>query len=242
MKKKDKTDASLNGIRRELEKIMGMGHHSYRVYEDFIGLIFYALQRDDPHYLEIMGRYANTAPVGEREADYFSQAFGNLLAYMAETNDEALGVLFMEFAASQHKGQFFTPMDVARLMAKMTQINIPEGRRFTVADPACGAGIGLIACAKEQTFEQNGRAVFVGQDIDLNCVRMCAVNMALFNLNALVIWGNSLTLEVWGAWETRRNAALGGQIVEVDRERARAWIAPAMKRVKTVKMEQATLL
>lgn len=223
---------------------MAMGHHGYKVYEDWIGLIFYALQRDDPHYLEIMGRYANNAPMGNREADHFANAWTNLLEYMLATDNEALGTLFMEFASSRYKGQYFTPMEVARLMAKLTLANIPEGRKFTVADPACGADIGLIACSNEQTSEQNDRAIFIGQDIDLNCVRMSVINMTLFNLNALIIWGNSLTLEVWGAWETHRNAPLEVRLMEVDKEKARSCIALPMQKVcKPVpRMEQATLL
>lgn len=135
-------------------------------------------------------------------------------------------------------------MEVARLMARLTLTNIPENRTFTVADPACGAGIGLIACSKEQTSEQNDRAIFIGQDIDLNCVRMSAINMTVFNLNALIIWGDSLTLEVWGAWETHRSAPLAVRLREVDKEKARSFIAPPMQKAckPASRMEQATLL
>lgn len=208
---------------------MAMGHHGYKVYEDWIGLMFYAFQRDDPHYLEIMRRYANTAPAGQREADHFATALHCLMDYMARTHEEVLGPLFMEYASSKYRGQFFTPLEVARLMARITQTDIPEGRRFTVGDPACGAGVGLIACAKEQTFEQNNRAFFVGQDIDLNCARMCALNLMFFNLDGLVLWGNTLTMEVWGAWRTKRSVAFGGSIRPVDTEQARTWIAGAFQ-------------
>lgn len=36
---------------------------------------------------------------------------------------------------------------------------------------------------------------FVGQDVDLRCVRMTAINLALRYLYGYVIWGNSLGLE-----------------------------------------------
>jgi len=36
---------------------------------------------------------------------------------------------------------------------------------------------------------------FVGQDIDLRCVRMTALNLAFRNLYGYVIWGNTLALE-----------------------------------------------
>jgi hypothetical protein len=43
--------------------------------------------------------------------------------------------------------------------------------------------------------EQNRHWQFVGQDVDLRCVRMTAINLALRNLYGYVIHGNSLALE-----------------------------------------------
>ena len=211
-------------VRKELEAIIGMGYHGYRVFEDWVGLMFYAFQRDDPSYLEIMGGYRNTAPVGQREADHFANATACLLDYMRATNEEVLGPLYEEYAANHYTGQYFTPSSVARLMASITHTEPPETGRFKVLDPACGAGACLIAAAKEQTFEQNGRAIFVGQDIDLNCARMTALNLMFFNLDGIVLWGNHLALEVRGAWETRRSLIRGGSIRPLDREEARAWL------------------
>ena len=176
----------MNPVRKELEAIIGMGYHGYRVFEDWVGLMFYAFQRDDPPYLEIMGGYRNTAPAGQREADHFANAAAYLMDYMRATNEEALGPLYEEYAANHYTGQYFTPSTVARLMARITHTAPPETGRFKVLDPACGAGACLIAAAKEQTFEQNGRAIFVGQDIDLNCARMTALNLMFFNLDGSV--------------------------------------------------------
>ena len=168
-KSNQRVNLGLNPVRKELDAIIGKGHNGYRVFEDWVGLMFYAFQRDDPPYLEIMGQYRNTEPVGQRAADYFANATAYLLDYMRATNEETLGPLYEEYAANHYTGQYFTPSSVARLMAKITHTAPSETGRFKVLDPACGAGACLIAAAKEQTFEQNGRAIFVGQDIDLNC-------------------------------------------------------------------------
>ena len=223
-KSPQRINPGLNPVRKELETIIGMGYRSHRVFEDWVGLMFHAFQRNDPPYLEIMGGYRNTAPVGQREADHFANATACLLGYMRATNEETLGPLYEEYAANHYTGQYFTPSSVARLMAKITHSAPSETGRFKVLDPACGAGACLIAAAKEQTFEQNGRAIFVGQDIDLTCVRMTALNLMFFNLDGIVLWGNHLALEVRGAWETRRSLVWGGSIRSVDKEEARAWL------------------
>lgn len=233
----------LNPVRKELEAVIGMGYRSHRVFEDWVGLMFHAFQRDDPPYLEIMGGYRNTAPRGQREADHFATATACLLEYMRATNEEALGPLYEEYAANHYTGQYFTPSAVARLMASITHTAPPDTGRFKVLDPAYGAGACLIAAAKEQTFEQNCRAVFVGQDIDLNCARMTALNLMFFNLDGVVLWGNHLALEVRGAWETRRSLVWGGSIRPWDKDQAETWLRghfagpetpPEPKRIKAV--------
>lgn len=59
----------MNTIRKNLEAIIRKGYQPYKVYEDWIGLMFHAFQRDDAHYLETMRQYRNDAPHGQREAD-----------------------------------------------------------------------------------------------------------------------------------------------------------------------------
>ena len=180
--------------------------------------MFHAFQRDDPPYLEIMGGYRNTAPRGQREADHFATATACLLEYMRATNEEALGPLYEEYAANHYTGQYFTPSAVARLMASITHTAPPDTGRFKVLDPACGAGACLIAAAKEQTFEQNCRAVFVGQDIDLNCARMTALNLMFSIWTAWSCGATTWPLEVRGAWETRRSLVWGGSIRPWDKD------------------------
>ena len=214
----------LNMVRKELDAIIGRGHSSYKVFEDWVALMFYAFQKNDPEYLQVMGKYDNKGPHGNRPADHFANALAALMLYMGHTNNEALGPLYEEYAANHYAGQFFTPGNVAAMMAKMTMGNPPEEGNFTIADPACGAGICLLSAAKSQTAEQNNRAFFFGQDLDVNCVRMTALNLMFFNLEGMVVWGNSLTMEIRAAWRTCRSLVWGGSLHPYDTEKARAWL------------------
>ena len=116
----------LGQVRKNLDAIISKGHHDYSVFEDWIGLMFFAFQRDDPKYLEIMGKYRNTEPIGERPADFFAGATASLMKYMRATNEEALGTLYQEYAANHYAGQFFTPPSVAQLMAKIVHPKPPK--------------------------------------------------------------------------------------------------------------------
>jgi SAM-dependent methyltransferase len=61
------------------------------------------------------------------------------------------------------------------------------GERLRILDPCCGSGRLLLAVA-----EIDRTAELVGQDIDLRCARMTAINLALRNLYGYVIHGDSL--------------------------------------------------
>ena len=67
---------------------------------------------------------------------------------------------------------------------------LPRTPKRTVCDPACGSGRMLLAVAEIHPHWE-----FHGQDVDLRCVRLTALNLAFRNLYGYVIWGNSLALE-----------------------------------------------
>lgn len=197
-------------ILKQLESITHQGNSARSVFEDWISLMFWALQRNDEEYLKVVRRYRDTGEQGHREIDYFCNAFGLLMQKMKETNKELLGELCMTWeVANKYTGQFFTPWHVAEMMARMSA---PKGE--SINDCCCGSGVMLIASCKTMTNEHLDKAVFYGQDIDFTCVMMCALNLTFFNLSGYVIWGNSLTNERRRIFRTIRSY-MGGSLIEV---------------------------
>ena len=136
-------------------------------------------------YLKVVERYT-AGEKGKRAIDAFPLAFGALVEGMEKTRQDILGDIFEGAITFGENGQFFTPEHICKLMAQMTMD--PEAK--TVCDPCVGSGRNLLAAA-----EVNPRAEFYGQDVDLRCVRMTAINLALRNLYGWVIWGDSLRNE-----------------------------------------------
>jgi SAM-dependent methyltransferase len=150
--------------------------------------------------------------------------FGELVCAMErDTRDQMkdiLGDLYEGAVSYGENGQFMTPIPVCELMAQLTigeslsaaaeesqasgnatenaessresvvEIAAPDTGKRRVLDPCCGSGRMLLAAA-----EINRHWEFVGQDIDVRCVRMCALNLAFRNLYGYVIHGNTLALE-----------------------------------------------
>lgn len=213
----------LTNIKDNLNKVVKMGYSKTQVFEDWVALMFHAFNgQDDPNYFKVLGKYKNEGKMGEREADYFAAALGGLMGYMQVTNKEILSELYMEFCKDNNEGRVFTPVSVAMLMAQLTQDDKKEDP--VVADLTCGAGTLLIASAKVQTFEQNNKSFFIGCDLNLTCAYMTALNLMFFNLNGIIIHGNSLTGEVFDAWGTERHVPLGGKIIKMNKEDAEKFL------------------
>ena len=196
-------------ILNQLDKILRHGYSPFPVFNDWLDLMIFALERDDPRYLEVVRKYKNDQAVGEREIDHYCKAFAMLQIEMQKTNNDVLGEVYMEWNQSnKFRGQFFTPRHVASAMASMLQ---PKGK---ILDPCCGSGVLLVEAIKTMNYETLDKAVFVGQDIDLTCVKMCALNLMFFNVNGYVVWGDSLLMEYKRVYETLRSP-LGGSIREL---------------------------
>lgn len=206
----------IRAIGKELEAIASLGYNLPEVFRNWVAIMFYAFQHDDPHYFEVMDKYKKDGEFNKEVADHFAKALSLLMQYMHLTNNEALGELFMNYASDEGKSQFFTPHNVSEMMAKMMidcnkKVAVEEDRPLIIADPTCGAGVMLVSAAKELDFDQANKALLVGSDIDITCVQTTALNMMFFNMNGLIIWGNPLSSEVYDAWTTVRTF-LGGDL------------------------------
>lgn len=93
---------------------------------------------------------------------------------------DAYEYLMKNFAteSGKSKGQFYTPAEVSRVMAKVIGLsNAKNGKRTTICDPTCGSG-SLLLRAMCETPE--GATVY-GQEKDNATVGLAKMNMILHN-------------------------------------------------------------
>ncbi len=113
-------------------------------------------------------------------------------------DDDILGdayeFLMKKFAseAGKSKGQFYTPSEVSRIMAKIIGIGDSEQNIISVYDMACGSGSLLLKAASEA--KQNKKVYLYGQEKDTNTAGLCVMNMFLHgNETAMIKIDNTLT-------------------------------------------------
>lgn len=110
---------------------------------------------------------------------------------------DAYEYLMRHFAteSGKSKGQFYTPAEVSRIMAKVIGIGKETRQDETVYDPACGSGSLLLKFAKV-LGKDNIRTGFFGQEINITTYNLCRINMFLHDINYEqfdIAHGNTLT-------------------------------------------------
>ncbi|AEG31308.1 type I restriction-modification system subunit M [Thiomicrospira cyclica] len=127
--------------------------------------------------------------------------FGKLdLSSNRADGDDLLGdayeYLMRHFAteSGKSKGQFYTPSEVSRILAKVVGINQDTSQDATVYDPTCGSGSLLLKVNDEAP---RGLTIY-GQEMDNATSALARMNMILQNNATAKIWkGNTLADPQW---------------------------------------------
>lgn len=198
-------------------QILCRSRHSYTVWSDCMALFAISLantcivplkdkepfksvwQQREKRYLNIIKGY------DKKEQKLFPQMFALLVEELEKNpNQDLLGELYMLLQISnKNAGQFFTPYDVCKAMSSVTFNRKELGKTVhkkgyaSIYDPTCGAGATLISASEQckemfKKYNYQNHVYFVGQDVDITCVYMCYIQLALHGLAGYVIHGNTL--------------------------------------------------
>src|SRR6266700_1497378 len=105
---------------------------------------------------------------------------------------DAYEYLMRHFAteSGKSKGQFYTPAEVSRIMAKVIGINKARSQSQTIYDPTCGSGSLLLKAADES---RTGVTIY-GKEMDNATAALAKMNMILHDNPTAEIWrDNSLS-------------------------------------------------
>lgn len=197
----------------ELDRARWGAHRRSEIFLDWLDMVDASLRMLPWHVLSVMqsGTLAEDDDVTQAlwsrlrekyqpaQFKHLARAFGVLLdttedEHGAPTYRDVLGEIYMDMAMNPGSGQFFTPWEVACLMAELQSDHgalvrerhaVDDFTPVTVNDPACGSGVLLLAFASTYPVEmvRQGHVMFYGQDIDATCVKMAHCNMRLYGMN-----------------------------------------------------------
>lgn len=178
----------------------------------------------EKRYLDIVGQY-------ERDiVELFPQVFAGIMMALEAESRDALGAVYNTLGLpSADKGQFFTPWPICQMMAaatlgdpKLIQDLIARKGFVRAMEPACGAGATVIALAqamRAQGINYQRRLHVTAVDIDARVAHMAYIQFSLLHIPAVVIVGNSLSLEMRDHWYTPAHI-MGGWSARLARHEA----------------------
>lgn len=198
-------------------------HHLWDVFADFceMGALAMSNSVDLAHRNERENRYLSIVKKYEpNEVHRFPQMLAELTMAMEYGPDDVLGRVFGELElGNSSRGQFFTPYPVCQMMASHLigdgqdlHHQLQERGFITVSEPACGAGAMPIAFAEALTNKgvnfQHCLHI-IAQDLDSRAVHMAYLQLSILHVPAILILGNTLTMEEREVWYTPAHI-LGG--------------------------------
>lgn len=190
-------------------------HHAWQVWQDFVNMstcsIANAVDRRpdvwdlrEASYMETVQRYSKD------ELNLICELFSvTVMALDENPAQDFLGKFYMQLDfGNEWKGQFFTPWNVAELMAKMQigdtiKEQIETEGYISINDSCCGAGCMFLAfahvCRNDMDINYQQSVLFVGQDIDEVVAKMCYIQISLLGCPGYVVIGNSLSEPLCGS-------------------------------------------
>jgi type I restriction enzyme M protein len=103
---------------------------------------------------------------------------------------DAYEYLMRHFAteSGKSKGQFYTPAEVSRIMAKVIGMGIAKSATQTIHDPACGSGSLLLKAHDEARSSTGHDLTIYGQEMDNATAALARMNMILHDCPTAEIW------------------------------------------------------
>lgn len=166
----------------------------------------------EERYLQIIRSYKPDQQ--KKLAEIFAKVYALLASVVYDNGkfNDNLGEIFMRCnLGNKNAGQFFTPYHISELMARVTidetlvKEKIADDGILAINDPCCGGG-GMIMAALEVLHDLGvnyARNCFMeANDVDIRCVHMTYLQLALAGVPAIVRHQNTLTRECWSVWYT----------------------------------------
>jgi type I restriction enzyme M protein len=161
------------GLNAVLDFLIGMFDVNHYLKPDgWMGAVAKA-EKEEPHLFKIMLIWMDKVATAMENGTWLD-FFGGIYEEMYQSKGKASTL-----------GQFYTPPALCDLLAFCTGPN--EGR---VSDSACGSGRTLLAAASNSGFCRSN--FYVGEDIDLTSVKMCALNLMIHGCRGRVVQHDTL--------------------------------------------------
>lgn len=194
----------------KLIRSMTGAYNLYNIWRDFLVLASCTIsnsvdkrqwEKREKMYMDTIKKYSKS------EADKFAEMLALVVMGLdGPRMGDFLGELYMNLGVSNKDiGQFFTPYDVSKMMSQFLGTDPNDDGIITLNEPTCGSGGMIIAYAetlKKEDINYQEKLRVVCQDLDHDVVKMAYIQLSLLGIDAVIMQGNTLTLQMNEFWYT----------------------------------------
>lgn len=206
-------------------KTLGSRHSLWSVFEDWLKVCAISISNSvdwnhreerEQQYLETINKYTPD------EQKILVETFSELVVALEREHTKSgptdlLGKVFHSLELhNKYHGQFFTPFHICEFMGHVALGDGGEAGNavsgalsqkgyVSVCEPCVGSGgmvLGFASAMHREKLNYCEQMVAYCCDIDIKCVYMAYLQLSLYGIPAVIIHGNSLTLEEWSQWYT----------------------------------------
>jgi type I restriction-modification system DNA methylase subunit len=204
--------AHRQNIIRMIDEV-GRRHDRRMVFRDFVTMSAVALSKLDLRQAEAReDLYMQTVcKYSREEAATIAHMFAELQEGLHVSPRDILGEIYMQLELGNSRmGQFFTPHHICQLMADITMSDdivakVARHGFVTVNEPASGSGATIIAmmlAIQDRGLNYQRHVHVIATDLDSTAAMMAYVQLSLMHVPAVIVHGNTLTLEEYSHWYT----------------------------------------
>ena len=204
--------AHRQNIIRMIDEV-GRRHDRRMVFRDFVTMSAVALSKLDLRQAEAREElYMQTVRKYSREeAATIAHMFAELQEGLHVSPRDILGEIYMQLELGNSRmGQFFTPHHICQLMADITMSDdivekVARHGFVTVNEPASGSGATIIAmmlAMQDRGLNYQRHVHVIATDLDSTAAMMTYVQLSLMHVPAVIVHGNTLSLEEYSHWYT----------------------------------------
>jgi len=200
-------------MKQIIKEFENLGRHKdlWEIFKDFLQMAAIAIsnvtdkgqkQGREKDYLETAKKYT------KEELLKFSEILALVTEEMDKEPRDILGEVFMQLElGNKWKGQFFTPIHLAKLMSDITfdDVEIEKHGYLTVTDEAVGGGVTMVALVKtmlNKGYNPQKQLVIECGDLDIKSVYMTYIQLSLLGIPARVKEQDALTQDLKSVWYT----------------------------------------
>lgn len=194
-------------VAAKLDALVDLGFEPEEVFRDWVDFLFFRMMGNRTQSNDVLKKYQGRGIPGTQARNIFLTAQYKMFGCMAKAEGDGLSELYTAYSPPSEPTEKPLPYVLYQALAAVQPHPINERTVTMVLN--CRAGGLMVALIERRVREKTELAKYAGQDKNLLCVRMTALNLVWRGVEGLAIWADDQLADIKGIWAVLNWKGLG---------------------------------